>query len=480
LLEVLRRGLALFAIAAAAMLLAAPAGATGTARLAQDRYVVLLAGSQGDTGFQFTQTRAAALATVTAAGGTVTRDLSNQVGVVVVQTQNALFAQQIGASTLIESVGRDFSWQGIPLGGPEETNDPLEALQWDMAMMRVPQAHAVQAGDRRVDVGILDSGIDGHHPDFIVDGGGTNVDCSRGRNSVEFLPLGPGVGNPDPCIDNQFHGTHVAGTVAAQANGIGVVGVAPNVTLVPVKVCDASGYCYASGVVDGITYAGDAKLDVINMSFFVDDDEFQESTEFKCNSDPVQATFRRAVERAIAYAIKKGVTPVAALGNSDEDLTNPSAADGADCDVVPAETTGVIGVASLGAESEKAGYSNWGFGPTDVAAPGGNGTTGDCLTTILSTLPGGTYGCIQGTSMASPHAAGLAALIESQYGRLKGGDVELKPDRVAEIMFGTAIDIGLPGYDECFGHGRIDALRAVTGNTSPAYLATPFCPEYNE
>jgi hypothetical protein len=82
--------------------------------------------------------------------------------------------------------------------------------------------------------------------------------------------------------------------------------------------------------------------------------------------------------------------------------------------------------------------------------------------------------------MASPHAAGLAALIESQYGRLKGGDVDLKPDRVAELMFGAAIDIGLPGYDECFGHGRIDALRAVTGDTSAAFLATPFCPEYNE
>ena len=193
---------------------------------------------------------------------------------------------------------------------------------------------------RSVDVGILDSGIDGRHPDFLVDGRGSNVDCARGRNSVSFLPSGPGVGNPDPCTDNQFHGTHVAGTVAAQANGIGVVGVAPNVTLVPVKVCDASGYCYASAVVDGLTYAGDIRLDVINMSFFVDDDAFQESTEFKCNSDPTQRAFRQSVERAIKYARGRGVVPVAALGNSDEDLGDPSAADPADCDVVPAETAG--------------------------------------------------------------------------------------------------------------------------------------------
>ena len=72
----------------------------------------------------------------------------------------------------------------------------------------------LQAGARSVDVGILDSGVDGHHPDFIVDGAGSNVDCGRGRNSVFFVPMGPGVGTPDPCIDNQFHGTHVAGTVA--------------------------------------------------------------------------------------------------------------------------------------------------------------------------------------------------------------------------------------------------------------------------
>ena len=176
-----------------------------------------------------------------------------------------------------------------------------------MDQIDTPEAHAVQAGSRSVDVGILDSGVDGHHPDFLVDGQGSNVDCARGHNSVSFLPTGPGVGTADPCVDNQFHGTHVAGTVAAQANGIGVVGVAPNVTLVPVKTCDASGYCYASAVVDAITYAGDAKLDVINMSFFVDDDAFQESTEFKCTSDPTQRSFREAVERALRYAVKKGV-----------------------------------------------------------------------------------------------------------------------------------------------------------------------------
>ncbi len=336
----------------------------------------MLAGVQGDEGFAATGTAAAVTAAVTAAGGTVANDLSRQVGVLVVESSAAGFAAALSSSALVQTVAQDKKFKGLPDGGPEQTADPLESLQWDMQQIRAPQAHNFQAGARSVDVGILDSGIDGRHPDFLVDGKGSNVDCARGRNSVSFLPSGPGVGSPDPCTDNQFHGTHVAGTVAAQANGIGVVGVAPNVTLVPVKVCDASGYCYVSAVVDGLTYAGDIRLDVINMSFFVDNDAFQESTEFKCNSDPTQKAFRESVERAIKYAIGRGVVPVAALGNSDEDLGDPSAADADDCDVVPAETNGVIAVSSLGPTSEKAGYSNYGVPANDVAAPGGNGTTG--------------------------------------------------------------------------------------------------------
>jgi lantibiotic leader peptide-processing serine protease len=294
------------------------------------------------------------------------------------------------------------------------------------------------------------------------------------------------VGTPDPCTDNQFHGTHVAGTIGARANGIGIVGVAPNVTLVPVKVCDTSGYCYASAVVDGITYAGDQQFDVINMSFFVDDNEFQESTEFKCASDPVQRTFRHAVERAIQYARSRGVTPVAALGNSDQDLAQPVDDSGQpisnECEVVPAETQGVIGTVALGRSSEKSGYSNYGTGMADVSAPGGNGTTGDCNTTILSTIPGNAYVCIQGTSMASPHAAGVAALIVSQFGTLgTDGDVKMPPQKVENYLQSTAVDIGLPGYDECFGNGRVDALRAIKKDTSRSSdPGAPHCPEYTE
>jgi subtilisin family serine protease len=429
-----------------------------------------------------------AVSLVQSAGGTVVNDLFGQIGVLVVESPNSLFADLMRSYAVVEEVGQDFGVKSVPGradgppgGGPEQSEDLTENQQWGMRMIQAPEAHAVQAGSRVVDVGILDTGIDGLHLDFDDDGilgGATNVDCYRGRNSIRFMPNGPGVGTLDPCVDNAFHGTHVAGIVAAQANGLGVVGVAPNVTLVPIKVCDASGFCYAHAVVDGITYAGDQRLDVINMSFFVDDDEFQQSTEFKCRDDATQDAFRQSVQRAISYARKRGVAPVAALGNSDTDLANPPS--GNSCEVVPAETRGVVGTTALGNAKQKASYSNYGRGEADVAAPGGT-STGDPTTGIWSTFPGNTYAAISGTSMASPHAAGVAALIVSQYGKLKDGDVVLSPDSVQSRLQASSIDQGRKGNDECFGHGRVNAHRAVTGNGSNVYDASaPFCPEYDE
>ncbi len=468
--------------ALAALALAVLAGVipgSSTSAAGTQGYLVALAGTQGAEGFEAAGSAAAIGSAVTAAGGTIANDLSRQVGVLYVHSARTTFADALAASPLVESVGADFAAKALPSAAPEPQDDPGEPLQWDMQQIRTDEAHDIQGGIPAVDVGVLDSGIDGNHVDF-KKGLVSNVDCARGRDSLAALPPGVGVGTPDPCVDNQFHGTHVAGTIGARANGVGIVGVAPNVTLVPVKVCDTTGYCYASAVVDGITYAGDQKLDVINMSFFVDDNEFQQSTEFKCMNDPVQRTFRLAVERAIQYARSQGVTPVAALGNSDEDLAHPSDTEN-NCEVVPAETQGVIGTSSLGSMKEKAGYSNYGSGPNDVAAPGGNGTTGDCTKTVLSTIPGG-YLCIQGTSMASPHAAGVAALIVSQFGTLGAdGDVKMSPTRVEQYLQSTSVDQGLPGYDECFGNGRIDAFRAVTHSTSKLYdAAAPYCPEYQE
>ena len=167
-----------------------------------------------------------------------------------------------------------------------------------------------------------------------------------------------------------------------------------------------------------------------------------------------------AVDRAIAYARSRGVTPVAALGNNAENIAGPGFEN---CRVVPAESPGVIGVSALGPTSAIASYSNYGYGATDVAAPGGDGPETDSSQAILSTIPGA-WASLNGTSMASPHAAGVAALIESRYGKVgKDGDVAMQPDQVQAKLQGTATDIGARGYDEYYGYGRIDALRAIGG-----------------
>jgi lantibiotic leader peptide-processing serine protease len=473
--------------------------------------VVLDDGSPNDHKFSMSDAdRQAALSLITSQGGVVLNDLSKDIGVLTAQGPASGFAETLEASPLILDVGQDVGFKAMPSyaeavaqglttfsdpgdPSPEPSSDPLEPTQWDMQMIRTEQAHAIQAGKRAVEVGVLDSGIDATHADFQDPlGGGSNVDCVKARDSVAttsrigvrpqppYVELTGGIGTPAACQDNQFHGTHVAGTIAAQANGLGMVGVAPNVTLVPVKVCDTAGYCYASAVIDGIYYSGLQRFEVINMSFFVDDTNFLASTEFKCSSDPIMRTIRHAVERAIDFARMRGVVPVAALGNSSQDLAHPAGFEN-DCEVIPAETQGVVGTSALNNQSRLSSYSNYGVGMNDVSAPGGAGTTGNCTTAIPSTFPVNTYACISGTSMASPHAAGVAALIVSQYGKPTTydhdgdsatpplPDWEMRPQEVENYLQSTTIDIGLKGYDECYGNGRVDALKAVTHDTSVVY-----------
>jgi subtilisin family serine protease len=474
-----------------ALVLAAAAlctlGATSASGYAVDtqRYIITLDGDYAVTeGYAvgtdyavYAVTHQYAVYAVQAAGGQVVNDLSTQIGVIVAESANANFATLVeqyavvNGYAVIESVSKDKAAKGRqPHGNPKRgsglrTNpdlqdDPDEGLQWDMAMMRTDLAHDRHAGWRSVDVGVLDSGVDASHVDFTdagIMGGSSNVDCARGRVSVPESPTLTGLA-PNPCEDTSFHGTHVAGSIAAQSNGIGIVGVAPDVTLVPITVCQVYA-CWWSSVVDGITYAGDIELDVINMSFYADDQQLTE-----CN--PNDSATVTAIERALAYARSRGVVPVAALGNSGLDL---AAGEYANCKVVPSESPGVIGVTSLGADGKKASYSNYGYGSADVAAPGGNGSTGgdsdasDGVAAVHSTFPHDQYLTANGTSMASPHAAGVAALIVSRYGSLASdGDVELRPDLVQWILQRRAVDIGTPGYDAMFGNGRVDALRAIT------------------
>jgi hypothetical protein len=486
------------AILGTALLAAAivPAGAVAAPSYAL-RYIVVFNGTyalsgQYALGGDYALNHGYALDIVRDAGGTVVADHTRDSGVMLVDSANANFASVVRSYALVAAVGRSFAWKGFPTmeeaiasgqltvvdastAAAGSRDEPLASQQWDMKMMRVFKAHQSETGWRKVQVGVLDTGIDATHVDFTKNGV-SNVDTTLARS---FVPT-----SPDPLTDDGFHGTHVAGTIAAQINGLGITGVAPGVTLVPIKVCETTTFCFADAVIQGIHYAGQIRLEAINMSFFVDDEAPAGSTQFKCLSDPDQKAWRLAIEQEIRYARFRGVAPIAAMGNNDIDLNHPEdlqeGATDDDCDQMPTEVKGVTAVVALGPDGTKSSYSSYGYRKADVSAPGGDGevTGTSCGDQILSTLPGNTYGCIQGTSMASPHVAGVAALIISHYGVMgRDGDVKMPVDSVGEIIKQTVVDIGRRGYDKCYGHGRVDAVRAVKNTTTTVYQPSG-CSDY--
>jgi type VII secretion-associated serine protease mycosin len=282
--------------------------------------------------------------------------------------------------------------------------DPYRSQQWDLGKISAGDAWSRSTG-AGVTVAVLDTGVDASHPDLagkVL----TGYDVLTGKSEVSTDPVG--------------HGTHVAGTIAAvTGNGVGVASIAPDAKILPIRVLGADGKGYMSATATGIVYAADHGANVINMSL----------------GGPTQAA---AVTNAIAYARSKGVVVVAAAGNSRAD-GSPTSWPGAD--------PGVIGVAATDSADQVAGYSNAGS-YVDVAAPGSS---------IASTYPValGGYAFMSGTSMASPHVAALAALIDAY----RPG---LSPDQVEKAIESTAVDLGPSGRDNDYGYGRINAVAALT------------------
>jgi len=422
------------------------------------------------------------------AGGTVVQSWG-QIGVIVAHSSKAAFRADVvrlAEGHAVESVGATRTVavsEGTPsldgsthkgaspaktkkqVGLSEESQqatpvlDPRESEQWDMMQIKADQAHAVTDGSRDVVVGVLDSGIESTHPDLAP-----NFDAA---DSVSCVDAGHPDLNPasyQPTTSG--HGTHVAGTIAAARNGLGIVGVAPNVRIASVKVVNDAGFIYPEYAVCGFMWAGLKHMDVTNNSYFVD--PFM----YYCEDQPDQAAAKEAVRRAVLWSEKEGVVSAAAAGNSNADLANKTT-DGTSpddqppsglvsrtinngCHDIPTELPGVVTVASTTQAVAKSSFSNFGEGVIDVAAPGSS---------ILSTYVGGGYRLMSGTSMASPHVAGVLALLKSTH-------PNATPAQLVRMLRAEADDQACPTLTDLrctgttmdnafFGEGIADALDAV-------------------
>ncbi len=444
--------------------------------------------------------------TITNAGGTLLARY-DAIGVVIARSDNDAFRANLlkdnriqnavattrFATRLDKDPGTDVP-KTIAPPVPAPGSDNLSGLQWDMNQMHVPEARAINGGSPSVVVGDIDTGLDYTHPDLAP-----NVDFTRSVSCVGGVP------NTSPAAwnDDNGHGTHTAGTIAAAKNGIGIVGVAPNVKIAAIKAGNADGFFFPEAVICAFMWAATHQIQVTNNSYFAD------PWLFNCRNDAVQRAIWTAERRAIRYALSKGVTVISAAGNQADDLAHPTQdatspddtnpvlrAIHNDCAVVPVEVSGVVGVTANGNKQLKSFYSSYGVGMIQVVAPGGDSilqvTAAAPNGRVLSTWPAalastclrkvfdGTalYCYQQGTSMASPHVAGLAALIVSR-GITQPGAVTAKLGNTADPLpcppdlsiyaFFPAVDNGAPqkcqgntGYNSFNGHGQVNALRAVT------------------
>jgi subtilisin family serine protease len=446
---------------------------------AASAYVVLYKGSS---------VPADAATTIRGAGGTLAYSY-DQIGVAIARSTSATFADTLARNNKVEGVSNTAAFAtrvtdeveaGPAVATAGSWGDPLSVNQWDMVQIHVPEAYAVNKGSPSVVVGDIDTGLDYTHPDLAA-----NVDFSKSVSCESGIPDQ----TPAAWMDHNGHGTHTAGTIAADDNGIGIVGVAPDVKIAGIKTSNDDGYFFPEAVVCAFMWSAGHGIDVTNNSYFAD------PWLFNCLNDPEQRAIWKAEQRAIRYAMTKGVTVVSAAGNENMDLSkqnidtiSPDFPPGQEerrevtnaCKVVPVEVPGVIGVTADGALLQKAYYSSYGVGVADVTAPGGDRRfqipdTPDHNGRVLSTYLGGSYVYLQGTSMASPHAAGVAALAISAHGKMSPGAVQAIVENTADAMDcppnpfnpGPPFDFlaiceGGAGYNGFYGHGQVNALGAVS------------------
>jgi subtilisin family serine protease len=361
--------------------------------------------------------------------------------------------------------------------------DPLEPLQWDLPAIKADKAHEKTLGSRDVTVAVIDTGVDDTHPDIAPNfDRGASVNCVSGKPDTAD-------GAWRPSAAESPHGTHVAGEIAGAKNGVGITGVAPGVKVAGIKVATTAGYFYTEAVVCGFVWAAEHHVDVTNNSYYTD------PWYFNCTGDPDQRALVDAITRASQYAERKGTVNVAAAGNESYDLdadsiTDPvSPNDGTpsdrvvdphECFDIPTQLPGVVTVSATGAKGIKSSFSNYGLGVIDVAAPGGDSTAYQTPAPpatsglILGPLPGGKWGYMAGTSMATPHVVGVAALIKSTHPHAPAALVKALLYAEADATPCTdpydidsdgkidAVCKGSKNHNGFYGWGTVNALKAVT------------------
>lgn len=303
-----------------------------------------------------------------------------------------------------------------------------ENVLYNMSIINAPAMWAFEgkcALGEGITVAVIDTGVDLDHPDLWVN-------MVNGRTYVA------GTSTPN---DDQGHGTHVAGAVAAAMNGYGVLGVAPRAKIMPIKVLDKDGRGYISDVAAAIRWAADNGADVINLS--------------------LGGTSATSLEEdAINYATSRGVLVIAAAGNCGNSSYAANGCSYEDQPSYPAAFTNAMAVASTTSINTQSTFSTQGS-YVEIAAPGSS---------IYSTYLNGSYHTSSGTSQATPHVAGLAAAVWSLNPLLTNSQVRT-------ILIDTVVDLGAAGRDEAYGYGRIDAYAAATQSLGTTDVANPLANE---
>jgi subtilisin family serine protease len=391
-----------------------------------------------------------------------------EIGISIVRSKDANFMQIAMKNSEVASVVPDYVIQWIPSAVGQEVSlpseevtppsignaEPLYFYLWGMDAIDAPQAWNAGFTGKGASVFVLDSGIDAEHPDLAP-----NLNTSL---SASFVP-----GEDWNIRPGRFfnHGSHVSGTIAAAQNNIGVIGVAYEAELVAVKVLsEFSGSGAFSWINAGIVHAANKGADVVNMSlggtvnknggYIIDAD----GKRFNIPAKNIQALIE-AQQRAVNYAFSKGVTIIASAGN-----------DGVNYDgntsflKMPAGLNNVIAISAIAPEGWNfnpasnydvpASYTTHGRSLIDLAAPGGDRDV-SIFDMVVSTGSSAYY-FSAGTSMAAPHASGVAALIIAKNGG------QMSPHEVEKQMINTADKVDGNGSSLFFGKGRVNAFRAVT------------------